>query len=320
MPETAAPEPITRAYLARVNVDDVDKKKRTIVAKINTAALDRYQTVIDPKGVSLSNYNLNRVVLWEHGMDPARGAFPVGQNRWIRPAIGPDGPELIAQTAFYDKESKKGDDFTERLFECYASGDMRAFSVRVIPKGNCSPPTSDEIRARPELADCYMMYRSSDLGEYSAVAVPGNQECVSLSLDQAQAILRCVSRGLTLPAELVSRAEETVYKPIRYALMKDGPQWHVIDERGGIISEHETREDAMLHMDQLAAEQTKTAEHGSGGDDNTTKQVQLSLPPLGGRSLADRQAELLGQVRGMFDVSSLTQQIIDRRDQARGRV
>ena len=277
MPEKTAPEPITRAYLARV--DDVIKKDRSIVAKINTAAVDRYQTVIDPKGIDLRAYNSNKVVLWEHGQDPSRGTMPVGRNGWIRPAIGPNGPELIAKTFFYDKTSGKGDDFTERLFECYADGDMRAFSVRIIPTGNCSPPTSEEIRARPELADCYMMYRSSDLGEYSATAVPGNGECVSLSLEEARAVLRCVTRGLTLPAELVSRAEAEVHKPIRYALMKDGAKWSVIDERGGIISEHESREEAMLKMDQLAAEHTTTAEHGSGGDDNTTREVALSLPP-----------------------------------------
>ena len=314
MPEKTAPEPITRAYLARV--DDVIAKERSVVAKINTAALDRFRTTIDPKGVDLSNYNQNRVVLWEHGQDPARGAMPVGRNGWIRPAIGPDGPELIAKTHFHSKESGKGDDFTERLFECYRSGDLKGFSVRVNPKDNCSPPTAEEIRSRPELADCYMCYRSTDLCEYSAVAVPGNQECLSLS--EARSVLAVVSRGLTLPAELVSRAEAEVHKPIRYALMKDGAKWSVIDERGGIISEHESREEAMLKMDQMAAEHTTTAEHGSGGDDNTTSSVSLSLPPLGGRSLADRQAELIRSVGQEF--GKLTQQITDRRDQLRGRV
>ena len=170
--------------------------------------------------------------------------------------------------------------------------------------------------ARPELADCYMMYRSSDLGEYSAVAVGGNQEC--LTLTEARSVLAVVSRGLTLPAELVKRAEATIHKPIRYALMKDGPKWHVIDEQGGIISEHESREEAMLKMDQLAAEHTTTAEHGSGGDDNTTREVALSLPPLGGRSLADRQAELTRTLSQ--ELAGLAQQVIDRQDQLRGKV
>ena len=63
-------EAIIRAYIARV--DDVNPKERSVVAKINTGALDRFRTTIDPKGVDLSNYNANRVVLWEHGMDPTR--------------------------------------------------------------------------------------------------------------------------------------------------------------------------------------------------------------------------------------------------------
>jgi hypothetical protein len=311
MPDNA---PIVRAYVARV--DDVIPKERSVVAKINTGAIDRFRTTIDPKGVDLSNYNSNRVVLWEHGQDPTRGAMPVGRNGWIRPAIGPDGPELIAKTHFHSKESGKGDDFTERLFECYRSGDLKGFSVRVNPKDNCSPPTSEEIRSRPELADCYMCYRSTDLCEYSAVAVPGNQEC--LTLTEARTVLAVVKRGLTLPDSLVKRAEEKVHKPLRHALMKDSSGWHIIDGDGGIVSSHETREEAMLALDNLAAEHEKTAPHGEGGDDNTTSSVQLSLPPLTGRSLADRQAELLRQLSGEF--TALTQQLIDRRDQAAGRV
>lgn len=309
-------EPIKRAYVARV--DDVNPKERSVVAKINTAALDRFRTVIDPKGVDLSNYNANRVVLWEHGLDPLRGAMPVGRNGWIRPAIGPDGPELIAKTHFHSKESGKGDDFTERLFECYRSGDLKGFSVRVNPKDNCSPPTESEIRARPELADCYMCYRSTDLCEYSAVAVPGNQECLTLS--EARSILAVVSRGLTLPEVLVKRAEATVHKPLRYALMKDSAGWHIIDGDGGIVSSHESREQAQLELDNLAAEAQKIAPHGEGGDDDTTQSVALSLPPLTGRSLEQKRAELLAQVRGMFDPAELIQKIQDKRDQLRGRV
>jgi hypothetical protein len=313
MPDTA--QPIIRAYVARV--DDVIPKERSVVSKINTNAIDRYRTTIDPKGVDLSNYNQNRVVLWEHGMDPTRGAMPVGRNGWIRPAIGPEGPELIAKTHFHDKASGKGDEFTERLFECYRSGDLKGFSVRVCPKDGCGPPTSEEIRARPELADCYMCYRSTELAEYSCVSCPGNQEC--LTVNEARSILAVSRKGLTLPAELVKRAESAL-KPLRHALMKDSSGWHVIDADGGIVSSHESREEAMLAMDNLAAEQTKVAEHGSGGDDDTTASVAMTLPPLTGRSLADRNAALLAQIRGLFDPMEIQRAIRDKRDQAAGRV
>ena len=141
-----------------------------------------------------------------------------------------------------------------------------------------------------------------------------------LTLTEARSILAVVSRGLTLPDGLVKRAEAKAHAPLRYALMKDSTGWHIIDGDGGIVSSHETREQAQLELDNLAAEHEKIAPHGEGGDDDTTKAIALSLPPLTGRSLADKQAELLGQIRGMFDPTELLQKITDKRDQLRGRV
>jgi hypothetical protein len=309
---------LIRAYVARV--DDVNPKERSVVGKINTAALDRFRTVIDPKGVDLSNYNQNRVVLWEHGQDPVRGAAPIGRNGWIRPAIGPEGPELIAKTHFHDRASGKGDEFCERIFECYRSGDLKGFSVRIVPGANCSPPTESEIRARPELADCYMCYRSSELAEYSCVTVPGNQEC--LTLNEARSVLKLVDQhGLSLSADLVTRAKAAVKSVSRY-VMHDGEKWHVIHD-GKVHSEHNTREEAEAEAQRIESGPVTIVEHGGGGDDDTQTSVQMpaaSLPALTGRSLADKQAEFLRQLRGMFDVSAIQQQIQDRADQARGRV
>ncbi len=113
------PQSIVRAYLA--HVEDVNHRERSVVAKINTSSVDRYRTVIDPRGIALSNYRANPVVLWEHGHDAARGAMPVGRNEWIRPAIGPDGPELIAKTLIHAKGAK-GDEFTDRLSPGHSAG------------------------------------------------------------------------------------------------------------------------------------------------------------------------------------------------------
>ena len=108
MPDTAV-QPVTRAFIARV--DDINKKDRSLVAKLSTAALDRYKTVIEPKGMDLRAYNNNKVVLYEHGIDPVRGSLPVGRNGWLKPVIGAEGPELIGKTFFHGK-GKKGDEFT----------------------------------------------------------------------------------------------------------------------------------------------------------------------------------------------------------------
>jgi hypothetical protein len=250
-------EPIYRAY--RAQLDDVNPNARTVVARINTACVDRYRTVIDPKGITLRTYLENRVVLWEHGRDPLRGALPVGRNVWVKPAIGPDGPELLAKTEFFGGK----DEFAQRVGDLYLSRDMKGFSVNVLPKeDSCSPPTHDEIRERPELKDCVMVYRSSELLEYSAVAVPGNQE--ALTVDEARTVLRCLEHSIELPAELVARAKTVVE---------------------------------------------------ASGDKGEPK-----LPPLGGRSYDERLAEMVGQLRGLFDPQALAEDLAARADLMRGRV
>ena len=68
----------TRAYTAETN--DVDRDARTVVATINTDAVDRYMTVVDPSGAQLENYRKNPVVLFNHG----DGSTPIGKNLWIK--------------------------------------------------------------------------------------------------------------------------------------------------------------------------------------------------------------------------------------------
>jgi hypothetical protein len=198
MAEIVVPDFAVRSYVARV--EDVNPKKRSVVGKINTSAVDHYRTSILPRGIDLAAFRANPVVLYEHGMDPRRGSLPVARAGWVRPAIGPDGPELIAETIFRD-----GDDFAQQLFEMYREGLMRGFSVRVVPKpeGN-SRPTPDEIKERPELAECWLVFRSTTLAEYSCVAVPGNPEC--LSTEMARSVLALRDRGLALPDSVVARA------------------------------------------------------------------------------------------------------------------
>ena len=165
---------IVRAYEARA--DRVDDSRRTIRARIGSACVDRYRTVIDPMGIQLGDYGRNPVVLWEHGRDPARGSMPIGKCTHIGAVVGPNGPEMVAEVSFF-----RDDEFAETLWRRYRDGDMRAWSVNVVPyPADCSPPTRSEVKARPELAECEMMYRRSGLAEFSAVSVGGNAEALTL--------------------------------------------------------------------------------------------------------------------------------------------
>ena len=143
-------EPIIRAYEAAV--DDVAAEQRTVTAIVNTGAVDRFRTVIDPAGIDLEAYRKNPVVLWEHGKDPTRGRLPVGRNLWIKR----QGDRLIARTQF------GRDEYSDALFSMYRDGLLRGWSIFAIPDaGKASPPTRAEIRSRPDLADCEMVYRAS---------------------------------------------------------------------------------------------------------------------------------------------------------------
>lgn len=165
-------KPLLRAYEA--TIEDVSKTDRSIVAKINTGDVDRYRTVISPEGIDLTAYRKNPCVLWEHGKDPQRGSLPIGRNQWIKPGGGNNGT-LVAKTLFGK------DDYSQALFDMYQDGTLRGWSVNILPDNKrCSPPTKEEIRARPELSECNMIYRCGELAEYSGVAVPGNAETLSI--------------------------------------------------------------------------------------------------------------------------------------------
>ena len=84
---TSTPLPvISREY----TTEDLQVRvgERAVIARINTASIDRFNTIMDPLGIDLSHYNENRVVLWEHGTSTERGRQPIGRCNWIRVGRG----------------------------------------------------------------------------------------------------------------------------------------------------------------------------------------------------------------------------------------
>lgn len=234
---------VTRTYAA--TVDDVSNAERMVVAKINTGAVDRYRTVIDPAGVDLKQYRANPVVLWEHGKDPSRGAMPVGKNVGIS-AIKARNGSIVARTQFGK------DDYSQALFEMYRDELLRGWSVNILPVDkDCSPPTKEERRARPELDSCEMMYRSSELAEYSAVAIPGN----------AEALTMMERRGIWFPAE--ARTKVSPQPPISKSadgddeVTESGGRFHARGDDDNPDG-YATREEAQARCDAMKAP-TRTA-------------------------------------------------------------
>lgn len=251
--------PILRAFSAVV--DDVNPAERTIVAKVSAGDLDRYNTVIESRGLDLTAYRKNPVVLFEHGKDPIRGALPIGRNVWIRSDTVGNG-RILAKTQF----SK--DSFSDQLLEFYRDGTMCGWSIRAIPKSS-SPPSRDEIRSRPELADCEMIYRQCELGEYSAVSVPGLAS--ALSEPELRSLSTLVVRGFWSPSEEI--------KPLVDPIIERMSESEGMASGGALVDDDEDEEDDDEDEDEKDDEggskkkkkKKKKAEPDSESDDDETR-------------------------------------------------
>jgi hypothetical protein len=198
---------ILRAFSA--TVDDVDDSDRTIVSKISVGSVDRYNSLILPRGIDLKAYVKNPVVLFEHGKDVTRGAVPIGRNVWVK--LNNQGNTLIAKTRFAK------DDFASMLYDFYREGTMTGWSVRLLQKELGGPPTREEARAYPGMDKCDVVYRSTELAEYSCVAVPGQADALTepelrsmFSEAQLESLSTLVVRGFWTPPDEVKPLVEPV--------------------------------------------------------------------------------------------------------------
>jgi hypothetical protein len=179
-----APGRITITRAADVAME-VNTRRKVVRFIAGTDAVDRYRTVIDPAGIDLTSFCQSPSVLWEHGKDPCRGTRPVALCESIELGTHKGRRALIGAAKFNDD-----DEFAESIWRLYSAKPpvCRGWSVRVLPH-NASPPTYEEIRARPDLNACDCVYRLGDLVEVSCVSCPGNANALTLA----------VERGLRFP-------------------------------------------------------------------------------------------------------------------------
>ena len=168
---------LQRALDNATSVEDVDRIKRQITHKINTDCVDRYKTVIVPRGMRDVNYRGNACVYLNHKTDD----LPIAKNLTLKVY----DRKIIARTQFPPQGINPTAD---KVFDLYELEYLNGWSVSIDPIAY-GAPTADEIRKRPEWAESRCMYREWDLLEYSCVGLPGNAEVVR----------KAVSRGLALP-------------------------------------------------------------------------------------------------------------------------
>jgi hypothetical protein len=244
---------LLRSLDAKMLVDDVDKVERCITFRLNTDDVDDHHTVILPSGGKFENYKrAGSPVLWHHGLDPRRGFDPVGKNLTIR-SYGQVRPEIRSRNQFLT------DDFSQQRYEWYRDEVLTGISLRFRSPndGDYGPPTSDEIRARPELEALRSVWRETegrrgwvlrswDLAEQSLTPIPSNPNAIAVS--RCVAIAECCRSGMWLPddvrTEIEARAAETkpvetpepTETPVETPLVPlgvrvevDGTAWRVMD-------------------------------------------------------------------------------------------
>ena len=181
----------------------IDKTERSVISYINTAARDRDNEIIVPKGAMMADYKKNPVVMFCHNYS----MLPVGKNLWIKF----DGNGLVAKTQ-YAKHQK-----AEEVYQYRSDGFPLAESIGFIPVKMVRPADLldedlvklglDPVEARK----ASLIYTKWILLEYSDVPVPANPEALQLA----------VTKGL------ISQEEAKLYE-----VELDGYEITIVEEKG----------------------------------------------------------------------------------------
>jgi adenosyl cobinamide kinase/adenosyl cobinamide phosphate guanylyltransferase len=158
---------------------ETDKRKRQVRAIWSTDEPDAYRTAFVQSGIDTSAFDRNPVILFEHGKSAERGTMPVAN------AVSYSTDRYKGKNVFIGTSRFWDDEFSDRLFEHYAAGRMRGWSVNVLPL-EAGPPTNEEMRSRPDWhRDVDIVYRRTRLLEVSATALPGNHSTLTLSSERS---------------------------------------------------------------------------------------------------------------------------------------
>jgi HK97 family phage prohead protease len=130
----------------------IDKGNLTIRGVVGSSGIiDRHGESISPDGWELKNYRSNPVILYGHNYE----GLPIGQATKVYKQDG----KLLFDIKFSDKS------FAKDVFDLFAGGFLRAFSVGFIPL---------ELDNKGDYT-----YSKQELLELSAVTVPANPEAVA---------------------------------------------------------------------------------------------------------------------------------------------
>ncbi len=125
---------------------------------ISTPNDDRYQSVIESKGIDLKHFRKNPVVKFDHGWDFVRGELPVAKS--IHTVRKEDG--ILATVKWWT------DEFSQNVRDMVKAGFLNAASIGFIP-------VKWEWRENED-GKKTLVYKKVELLEFSIVSVPANRQ------------------------------------------------------------------------------------------------------------------------------------------------
>jgi phage head maturation protease len=165
-------------------------EERSEVSKITTEAVDRDREVVIAKGIDLSAYNSNPIVLLNHDWH----GLPLGKALWVKS----HGNGLTAKTQYAKRpQGHEGEWVPESVYSLIKQDMLPGKSIGFLPL-EARPPEKAEINARPELKDVKRIITKSILLEYSVVGIPSNPEAL-VQMKSFPALAKAL--GVEEPAE-----------------------------------------------------------------------------------------------------------------------
>jgi phage head maturation protease len=174
---------------------------RQVTAIVSTASIDRDNEVVLPSGMRSKNYAGNPTVMYNHQWDK----LPIGNCLWIK-------PDKDTIKAGYTVSDDGPGSMSNLVWNCLKDGRLNAHSISFQPYKS-SPPTPQEVRANPKLADCRMIHRDYDLLEFSVVNLPAQPEALVLAISKgySQEIISFLKENKTMEQkEIMEKVEPMI--------------------------------------------------------------------------------------------------------------
>jgi hypothetical protein len=169
---------------------EVNPGERSDVSWISTEAIDRDREIVRARGLNESVYQYNPIVTLGHRYDLP----PVGRSLWRKRARDGDTAGVKAKTQYPPRPGDWPEPVwtPDAAFTLVQSGLMSGKSIGFLPV-KFHVPSSHEIAQKPELQGVARIIDEWLLLEYACTWLPTN----------AQAIVEAVSKGFSLPAEII---------------------------------------------------------------------------------------------------------------------